>query len=398
MPELASKSQCTGCTACVSICPCHCIQMQKDDAGFQFPEMIEQSACIGCGACERSCPVMSNKGFDSDLSTVAYAAFSKNNLLRMGSSSGGVFSELADAVLQSGGLVYGAGYDAEGKVKHICVGNQKELGKLRGAKYSQSILGDSFQTLKKQLDSGRKVLFSGTPCQVAGLKSFLKRDYDNLIYVDFVCHGTPSPMVWEKYIKYRAQNDNGGVAASHINLRNKESGWSKYSYSVEFAYSDNNRYLCENGADPFMRFLVGDYILREACSDCHFKGYSRVSDITLGDFWGIWDVCPEMDDNKGTSLVLLHSQKGKQLFQSVSDRMEVQEVSLEQASAMNPSMLKSSVHRPERKDVLKIIEKDGIQAALHFLQPNSNVGMPFFVKVKQYISRILDRKKWNEPG
>ena len=167
MPELASKSQCTGCTACVSICPCHCIQMQKDDAGFQFPEMIEQSACIGCGACERSCPVMSNKGFDSDLSTVAYAAFSKNNLLRMGSSSGGVFSELADAVLQSGGLVYGAGYDAEGKVKHICVGNQKELGKLRGAKYSQSILGDSFQTLKKQLDSGRKVLFSGTPCQVA---------------------------------------------------------------------------------------------------------------------------------------------------------------------------------------------------------------------------------------
>ena len=169
-------------------------------------------------------------------------------------------------------------------------------------------------------------------------------------------------------------------------------------YSVEFTYSDNNRYLCENGADPFMRFFVGDYILREACSDCHFKGYSRVSDITLGDFWGIWDVCPEMDDNKGTSLVLLHSQKGKQLFQAVSDRMEVQEVSLEKASKMNPSMLKSSVHRPERMDVLKTIEKDGVQAALHFLQPNSNVRTPFFVKVKRDISRILDRKKWNKTG
>ena len=398
MPELASKSQCTGCTACVSICPCHCIQMQKDDAGFQFPEMIEQSACIGCGACERLCPVMSNKEFNSDLSAVAYAAFSKNDLLRMGSSSGGIFSELADVVLQSGGLICGAEYDVEGAVKHICVDNKMELWKLRGAKYSQSILGDSFQILKKQLDSGRKVLFSGTPCQVAGLKSFLKRDYDNLICVDFVCHGVPSPMVWEKYIKYRAQNDNSGVAASHINLRNKESGWSKYSYSVEFAYSDNNRYLCENGADPFIRFFVGDYILREACSDCHFKGYSRVSDITLGDFWGIWDVCPEMDDNKGTSLVLLHSQKGKQLFQAVSDRMEVQEVSLEQASKMNPSMLKSSVHRPERMDVLKTIEKDGVQAALHFLPPNSNVRTPFFVKVKRDISRILDRKKWNKTG
>ena len=274
MPELASKSQCTGCTACVSICPCHCIKMQKDDAGFLFPEMIERSACIGCGACEQVCSVLADEGFDGELSTVAYAAFSKNNLLRMGSSSGGFFSELADAVLQSGGLVYGVGYDAEGTVKHICVGNQKELGKLRGAKYSQSILGDSFQTLKKQLDSGRKVLFSGTPCQVAGLQSFLKRDYDNLICVDFVCHGVPSPMVWEKYIKYRAQNDNGGVTASHINLRNKESGWSKYSYSVEFTYSDNNRYLCENSADPFIRLFVGDYILRESCSDCRFKGLS----------------------------------------------------------------------------------------------------------------------------
>ena len=398
MPELASKSQCTGCTACVSICPCHCIQMQKDDAGFQFPEMIEQSACIGCGACERSCPVMSNKGFNSDLLAVAYAAFSKNDLLRMGSSSGGIFSELADVVLQSAGLICGAEYDVEGAVKHICVDNKMELWKLRGAKYSQSILGDSFQILKKQLDSGRKVLFSGTPCQVAGLKSFLKRDYDNLICVDFVCHGIPSPMVWEKYIKYRAQNDNGGVAASHINLRNKESGWSKYSYSVEFTYSDNNRYLCKNGADPFMCFFVGDYILRESCSDCHFKGYSRVSDITLGDFWGIWDVCPEMDDNKGTSLVLLHSQKGKQLFQSVSERIEVQEVSLEQASQMNPSMLKSSVHQPDREAVLKTIAEDDFQAALHFMQSNSNAREPVFAKMKRYVNRILDGKKRNKMG
>ena len=398
MPELASKSQCTGCTACVSICPCHCIQMQKDDAGFQFPEMIEQSACIGCGACERLCPVMSNKEFNSDLSAVAYAAFSKNDLLRMGSSSGGIFSELADVVLQYAGLICGAEYDVEGAVKHICVDNKMELWKLRGAKYSQSILGDSFQILKKQLDSGRKVLFSGTPCQVAGLQSFLKRDYDNLICVDFVCHGVPSPMVWEKYIKYRAQNDNGGVAASHINLRNKESGWSKYSYSVEFTYSDNNRYLCENGADPFMRLFVGDYILREACSDCHFKGYSRVSDITLGDFWGIWDVCPEMDDNKGTSLVLLHSQKGKQLFQSVSDRIEVQEVSLEQASQMNPSMLKSSVHQPDREAVLKTIAEDDFQAALHFMQSNSNAREPVFAKMKRYVNRILDGKKRNKMG
>ena len=162
---------------------------------------------------------------------------------------------------------------------------------------------------------------------------------------------------------------------------------------MEFTYSANNRYLCENGADPFMRLFVGDYILREACSDCHFKGYSRVSDITLGDFWGIWDVCPEMDDNKGTSLVLLHSQKGKQLFQSVSDRMEVQEVSLEQASQMNPSMLKSSVHQPDREAVLKTIAEDDFQAALHFMHSNSNAREPVFAKMKRYVKRILDGKK-----
>lgn len=311
----------------------------------------------------------------------------------MGSSSGGIFSELADVVLQSAGLIYGAEYDVEGVVKHICVDNKMELWKLRGAKYSQSILGDSFQILKKQLDSGRKVLFSGTPCQVAGLKSYLKRDYDNLICIDFVCHGVPSPMVWEKYIKYRAENDNGGVIARHINLRNKASGWSKYSYSVEFIYSDSNRYLCKNSADPFMNLFVGDYILREACSDCHFKGYNRVSDITLGDFWGVWDVCPKMDDNKGTSLVLLHSQKGKQLFQAVSDRMKVQKVSLEQASQMNPSMLKSSVHQLEREEVLENIAKDDFQTALHFIQSNNNARKPVFAKIKRYVNRILDGKK-----
>lgn len=386
MPELASKSQCTGCTACVSICPCCCIKMQKDDAGFLFPEMIEQSACIGCGACEQVCSVLADEGFDGELSTVAYAAFSKNNLLRMGSSSGGVFSELADVVLQSGGLVYGAGYDAEGTVKHICVGNQKELGKLRGAKYSQSILGDSFQTLKKQLDSGRKVLFSGTPCQVAGLKSFLKRDYDNLICVDFVCHGIPSPMVWGKYIKYRAQNDNAGGAASHINLRNKESGWSKYSYSVEFAYSDNNRYLCKNGADPFIRFFVGDYILRESCSDCHFKGYGRVSDITLGDFWGIWDVCPEMDDNEGTSLVLIHSKKGESLFGMLAKKINFKQVTLEQASRMNPSLLESSAHHPDREKVLEAIFQGSFEDALPILNTSQvNKG------VKEYLIRMFNK-------
>lgn len=216
--------------------------------------------------------------------------------------------------------------------------------------------------------SGKTVLFSGTPCQVAGLKSFLKRDYDNLVCIDFVCHGVPSPMVWEKYVAYRAQFDNGGTLPLHINLRNKESGWSNYSYSVEFAYGNKKRYFCKNAEDPFMYLFVNDYILRKSCGDCHFKGYNRVSDITLGDFWGIQNIDPEMDDNKGTSLVLTHDAVGEDLLKKVAGRVKIKQVTLEQASSENLSLLKSSVHKPSRDIVLKTIESEDFQAILPFLQ------------------------------
>ena len=374
MPELASKCQCTGCTACANSCPRQCIQMKKDSAGFFYPEIVKPSACIDCGACERACPVLAdNKVTGNHSLAFAYAAFAKNEPLRMESSSGGVFSELATVILQMGGIVYGAIYDEKGEVRHIGIECQEELGKLRGAKYSQSILDDTFLNLKKQLDSGRTVLFSGTPCQVAGLKSFLKHDYDNLVCIDFVCHGVPSPMVWEKYVEYRSQYDNEGVLPLHINLRNKESGWRNYTYSVEFAYANEKRYFCLNGNDPYMYLFVNDYILRESCSDCYFKGYNRVSDITLGDFWGIQKIDSEMDDNKGTSLVLTHDAKGESLLKKIAGHVKLKQVTLEQTSKENLSLLQSSVHRPSRNKVLKKIESENFQAILPFLQKEQSV-------------------------
>lgn len=374
MPELASKNQCTGCTACASICPSQCIQMQKDSAGFPYPKVIKPTACIACGACERACPVLANQKLtEAHSSTSAYAAFSDNELLRMESSSGGVFSELATVILQMGGIVYGAIYDEKGAVRHIGIECQEDLGKLRGAKYSQSILDDTFLNLRKQLEAGRTVLFSGTPCQVAGLKSFLKRDYDNLTCIDFVCHGVPSPMVWGKYVEYRSQCDNNGVLPVHINLRNKESGWRNYSYSVEFSYADGKRYFCKNGDDPFMYLFVNDYILRESCSDCHFKGYDRVSDITLGDFWGIQNIDSGMDDNKGTSLILTHGAKGEELLKKIAEHVRVKQVTLEQASRENLSLLQSSVHGPSRSKVLETIEGENFQAILPFLQKEQSL-------------------------
>lgn len=372
MPRLASVSQCTGCTACISICPQNCIQMKEDDAGFAFPEIIDQSSCIACGLCERICPMLTNKKCDRDLSTVAYAAFSKNNSLRFESSSGGIFSELASVVLDLGGIVYGASYDEKGVVRHIGIESYEKLEKLRGAKYSQSILGNTFRLLKNHLDSGKAVLFSGTPCQVVGLRAFLRKDYDKLICLDFVCHGIPSPMVWKKYVGYRAHTDNNEIYPQRINMRNKESGWSRYSYSVEFLYSEKNRYLCKNNNDLFMNLFVNDYILRKSCSACNFKGYSRISDITLGDFWGIWNIDPNMDDNKGTSLVLIHSSKGKELFGKILKDIKIKKVTLEQASRENPSLISSSKHKWNRDQILNEIFQNGFQTVEAILKTEKN--------------------------
>ena len=357
MPILADKNQCTGCTACANICPKSCIEMKEDDEGFAQP-VIDNSKCISCLACERVCPILSNRT-PKDEETKAYAALSKNDETRLESSSGGIFSELAKLILQSNGIVYGAKYDDDFKVIHTGIEDIESLKELRGAKYSQSDLSTIFQTIKKQLNNGRQVLFSGTPCQIGGLKAFLKKDYDNLYCIDFVCHGVPSPLVWKKYIEYRSQVDADNQVPEYINLRNKESGWSHYSYQVEFAYSKSNHYLCQNDKDLYMSLFVNNYILRRSCSNCYYKGYSRESDITLGDFWGIWDILPSMDDNKGTSVVFTHSNKGEKLLNSAAIHLQSNPVTLDQATMMNPSLLKSSFPKENRERVLKEISQNG---------------------------------------
>lgn len=357
MPNLADKNQCTGCTACANICPKSCIEMKEDDEGFSYP-VIDNSRCISCLACERVCPILNNHTH-KDEETKAYAALSKNDETRLESSSGGIFSELAKLILQANGIVYGAKYDNDFKVIHTGIEDIESLKELRGAKYSQSDLSTIFQTVKKQLNNGRQVLFSGTPCQIGGLKAFLKKDYDNLYCIDFVCHGVPSPLVWKKYIEYRSQVDADNQVPEYINLRNKESGWSHYSYQVEFAYSKSNHYLCQNDKDLYMSLFVNNYILRRSCSNCYYKDYSRESDITLGDFWGIWDILPSMDDNKGTSVVFTHSNKGEKLLNSAAIHLQSNPVTLDQATMMNPSLLKSFFPKENRERVLKEISQNG---------------------------------------
>ncbi len=367
MPELAIKEYCTGCTACASVCPKGAIAMTADRDGFLRP-VIDAESCVNCGLCEKVCPVVSPQQMSQSEPT-AYAAYSDDEPMRLQSSSGGVFTEIARVILGQGGAVFGAAYDARFAVTHICVEAQEDLVKLRGAKYAQSDLGGSFQEVKNRLERGQQVLFSGTPCQVAGLKAYLRKDYTNLVTVDFVCHSVPSPMAWQEYVKYRAQQDNGGQMPSAINLRGKETGWSRYRYSNRFEYADGRTHSAGSDESLYMKLFVGGYISRSACENCQFKGYSRVSDVTLGDFWGIWDIAPEMDDNKGTSVVLVQSAKGAALMGEISDRLRLKEVSLEQASLQNPAMIRTTPVTSRRSEALRKIREGQIASCSAWFVP-----------------------------
>lgn len=361
--KLASEYECTGCGACVESCKIGCLSLVTNEEGFAYPNLIDPTACIECHACENSCPILNKINLKNTMCKV-YAAIAKNEAIRMESSSGGIFSILALSVLQEKGIVYGAAYNDSFNVNHIRVDNTDQLFRLRGAKYSQSNLLGIFPKVLEDLKKGSIVLFSGTPCQIAGLKSFLAKPYINLITIDFVCHGVPSPKIWNKYVLYRAKQDNNGKLPNRINLRNKNTGWSKYSYSNEYFYSNTNVRIIKNSSDLFMQLFVKNYINRKSCSHCNFKNNERYSDLTLGDFWGIWDLDPKMDDNKGTSLVILNTDRGKRLFEKVLKDLIVKEMLFAQACKYNSSILDSSTENENKKDIMQKIlagEFDDVQ-------------------------------------
>lgn len=384
--RLCDQKLCTGCTACASICPKGCIQMQPDAFGFLYPQMVDPDACIDCGLCTQSCPVLAET--QKVALPKAYAAMAADTKLRLQSSSGGVFSLLAQKILEEKGAVFGAAYDADFAVHHICVETVDDLRWLRGAKYSQSNLNTCFRNVRKRLNQGQKVLFSGTPCQVAGLKTFLRKDYENLLTVDFVCHSIPSPEIWKAYVHFRADQDNGGKMPVSINLRSKESGWSRYQYENLFRYNERT-YSQSSGSSLYMKLFVSGFISRESCATCHFKGYHRVSDLTLGDFWGIWDIAPEMDDNHGTSLVLVQSEKGARYFKELCSAMRTKPVTLEQASAENQALLVSIPQKENRETVMQAICAAGFEQSEKFL-PQTNTPT-IFSRIKAKLIRMIHK-------
>lgn len=320
MIRISEKRDCCGCSACEAICPKQCIRLVIDEEGFLYPK-VDETQCVNCGRCDTVCPVLNTEEERKKSIPKAYVAYSEHEQVRLESSSGGLFSMLAEAVIEAGGTVYGAAFDQEFQVHHIGVDNMDYLSELRGSKYVQSRMETVFQQAKEDLRDGRVVLFSGTACQIAGLNGYLGKKYQNLITIDVLCHGVPSPKVWGRYLDEVQKNMKSKVKG--ICFRQKDSGWK--TYSVELQLENNRSYKKRFRRNPFMQLFLSDICLRPSCHDCRFKSINRCSDITLGDAWGVDQYMPEMDDDKGTSVVLIHSDKGKMLFEGVCRNIKYKE-------------------------------------------------------------------------
>lgn len=346
---ISEKQNCCGCKACYNICPQKCIEMPLDNEGFWYPK-VDEDKCLHCGLCEKVCPEINISSNDkSKDKPMCFAAWSNDNDIRRESSSGGVFTSIAQWILSNDGVVFGAGYDSNLNVLHKDIYTMEGLKDLRGSKYVQSDIKDIYIKTKKHLVSGKKVLFSGTPCQIAGLYNFLQEEYDELYTCDLVCHGVPSPKIFEGYKNHMEQKYNSSI--QRIAFRDKNYGWKLFSVSLQFGNDAVYRKNLEE--DVYMQGFLKNYYLRPSCYKCTYAKLPRVSDITLADFWGVAGKYPELDDDNGTSLLLVNTEKGKKMIDSCENSIFKQECDLDYAILNNPCIVKSANEPRLRKNFFK---------------------------------------------
>ena len=324
--------------------------METDQEGFLYP-VVNYNLCIKCKKCINVCPIINKEEVESN--PVAYSCINNDETIRLDSSSGGIFTLVAEKVIAQGGAVFGASFNNQFEVQHVFVETKEDLGKLRGSKYVQSKIGNSYKKAKEFLDSGREVLFTGTPCQIAGLKSYLEKFYTNLSTMDIVCHGVPSPEVWRKYVEFREIE--AGSPAQRIAFRRKNEGWKRFS--VSFLFKNNIEYRQNLRNDLYMRAFLKDVCLRPSCYECEFKTLDRQSDITLADFWGIQNMIPDMDDDKGTSLIFVNSKAGQAMIEQIADKMKFKEVDINEAVKYNSAAIKSVDTNSNREKFFEELHK-----------------------------------------
>lgn len=410
MIQIKDKKDCCGCHACSNACPKQCITMQADNEGFLYP-VVDKETCIDCGLCEKVCPVINQNEPHKPLHV--YAAYNKDEEIRMQSSSGGIFTLLAEATINEGGVVFGAKFDKDWNVVHDYTETIDGIADFRGSKYVQSTIGSTYSQAKKFLQAGRKVLFSGTPCQIAGLKKYLRKEYDNLLTVDIICHGVPSPKVWNMYLeetyskllttrtdgKNSVGSANGGTAKSciqTIQFRSKISGWKKYSFLLKLNFptcdGKNTGVFAETlDKNAFMRAFLSDTILRPSCYSCPAKQGKGYSDITIADFWGINHIDPSFDDDKGCGAIFLNTEKGANAYPL--ELTEYKEKTFDEVITYNSAYYQSSKPYPKREEFFKELDDHKELSRFIFKMHKQPISKRIKNRIKRYIKAILHRIK-----
>ena len=358
LPKIADLADaCCGCGACAAKCPKGCISMAVDGCGFMRP-VVDAAACVGCGGCVAVCPALNKRAGDSAESV--FWAKSKNDSERLASSSGGVFALLAHGVLATGGVVCGAAWEPGCKaVRHVLVESEGGLDAVMRSKYTQSKIGrEVYESARAALRAGRRVLFAGTACQVAGMRAYLGKlaESDAFIAVDVICHGVPSPLLWEKWAEYREAC--AGASLRDVNMRSKTTGWLSFSAAYEYEAEKGGRTVADGsvfGDDWYFKAFLNNASLRPSCYACPAKR-SCGSDITLGDFWGIQTAHPEVDYEGGVSAVLCNTAKGAAAFGALSASLECGESSLDKVLAGNPSLVSSVGPYWKRDEFMRDLE------------------------------------------
>lgn len=341
--QICETDNCVGCFACVNVCPNHCISMESDREGFKYP-FINESLCMHCNKCRKVCSGLGySKTHTRGNVPDTYGAKNKDDAIRLRSSSGGIFYLFAKKIFDLGGVVVGASFDREYKVVHTIISDVNDIGKIMGSKYLQSECGTIYHSVRKYLQNGKIVLFTGTPCQIAALKKYLDKEYDSLICLDIVCHGVPSPKVWERYLDFLSLNSE---KIKSVSFRDKDTGWK--NYNIKITGEIGNVVSEINHTNVYMRGFVNDLYLRKSCYDCQYKGEASMADVTLGDFWGIHKLDKEFDDDKGVSLIMIRTYKGEEVFHSIKDEIILKRFSYDDAAVYNPSVRYSSGHMNRR--------------------------------------------------
>lgn len=378
MIDLKCKSDCCGCYACINVCPKKCISMEIDEEGFWYP-IVDENKCVKCGLCERVCPIVS-KLPENKHQIKIYACKNINDIDRKNSSSGGVFTLLCEEIIKSNGVIFGAAFDEEFEVVHSYAESMEECKKYRGSKYVQSIIGNQYSNVKKFLLDGRLVLFSGTQCQIKGLKLFLGRNYDNLFTVEIICHGVPSPLVFRKYRESLRNRYNSNI--KDINFRDKSLGWNKFSYVAKFESDDV--YSKDLNSDIYMRGFLKNLYLRPSCYECKAKNFTSNSDISLADYWGVEKLHKELYDDNGISLVIVNTKQGYKIWNKIIGNLKYEESDLSYAVENNPCIVKPVVMNRNRTKFFNMIKKKSLEYSIE-----KCLEKGIYIRIKSKIKSVI---------